>query len=388
MSFKTFIKEESQKFGKLNHLEHVEDLAFHGEDGFNTALESLKEVHNRISGKPTKSKLTIKYDGSPSIVFGHDPKSDKFFVGTKAALSSKPTLNYTKQDITKNYSDRPDLAKKLSKALEHLPKVSPPKGIYQGDMMYTKDSVQEDNRHYNFTPNTIKYSVKKTDPEGQKIRRAEFGIVVHTKYHGKDMDDMHANFDPSIHNFKNNKDVHIIDPEINLDHKINNSEDTNNAFLKHINDAEHEINDADPDMFQDTIVHSQHLKRYINQTVKNDEKPTALGLKAFMTKVYNKDEEKLKTPAGKLKKKEQLLRHLNYIDDNHEKYQSLLSIHHHLRQAKNVLIDSLSKSNPYESSIDEEPVKGEGYVVTHNGHPSKLVHREEFTKKNFDRHKK
>jgi len=381
MSFKKFISEEAEKFGKLNHLEHVEDHVFNGEDSYNKAVESLKAAHDRITGKPTKSKLTIKYDGSPSIVFGHDSKTQKFFVGTKSVFNEKPKLNFSEKDIRKNHDDS-DLRRKLHHALEHLPKITPQKGIYQGDMMYTKDRVHEDSRHYHFTPNTIMYSVKKTDPEGEKIRQAKLGIVIHTKYHGKDLKTMHAGFDPGLHEFRNHKDVHVIDPELKLQKSIND-EDMNNQFLKHMNDAENELNNAHPDTFDDVAVHTQHLKKYINKTVKNNEKPTAVGFKAHLTDQYKNEAEKLKTPAGKLRKKEQLLNHLSHVDENHDKYQSILAIHHHLQQAKNVLIDSLKDSNPFESSIDGKESKGEGYVVTHNGYPSKLVDRQDFSKKNF-----
>lgn len=385
MSFKQFIKEDLGSFGKLTHLEHVEDHIFHDDAvGFNHAKEVLHAVHDRIQGKPTASKISTKYDGSPSIVFGREPRSGKFFVGTKAALSKTPTLNFTPEDLKRNYGDRPGLHNALSHALEHLPKVTPGKGIYQGDLMYTGDTVHEDNKQYHFTPNTLMYSVDKESPEGQKIKGAKMGIVVHTRYHGRDLGSMIAGFEPDLHKFKKHKDVHVIDPQIKLDKTVGGP-DVSKEFLKHMQAAEMARLKAHPTMFKDTVGHKEHIKKYINDTVRSGEKPTPMGLKGALTAFYKREAEKLKTPTGKLKKKEQLLQHLKHIDNHHERYNSLLEIHHHLQQAKRSLLGALDKTNPFETSVDGREVPGEGFVAVHHGHPSKLVDREGFSKLNFER---
>ncbi|MGH7744203.1 MAG: DUF6267 family protein, partial [Candidatus Dormibacteria bacterium] len=79
-----------------------------------------------------------------------------------------------------------------------------------------------------------------------------------------------------------------------------------------------------------------------------------------------------------------LLSHLSHIDTHHESYKSALEIHHHMRQAKNVLIDRLDMYNGYKTTHNGEETPGEGFVVTHHGTPSKLVNRHQFSKLNFE----
>src|SRR6185312_15880200 len=144
----------------------VEDHAFQGSDGFRHAVEAIKSVNNRLQGKPSTAKISTKFDGSPAIVFGyHD---GKFFVGTKSVFNKKPKLMYSDEDIERDYGDKPDLAYALKSCLEQLKKVTPTtNGVYQGDLMYTTRNKHEDDTHYHFTPNTLMYSVKKSDEEGQ-----------------------------------------------------------------------------------------------------------------------------------------------------------------------------------------------------------------------------
>lgn len=385
MKFKQYLTENEQ-FGKLQHLEHAEDNIFNGEEGYHLSNKVLHAVHDRIQGKATATKITTKYDGSPSLVFGFDPVSKKFFVGTKAALSKNPTVNFTKADVLKHYGDRPELAASLLQALEHLPKVAPDKGVYQGDLLYTKDRVQEDNRNYHFTPNTLMYSIKKSEPEATKIKSAQIGIVVHTKYHGKDLESMNAGFDPDLHNFGKSKDVHIINPDVPVERSLG-GEETKKEFTKNMLEVEKQKLNAHPDMFAETAGHSAFLKKYINETVRNEEKPTPMGFKQSLTDSFTKDADKLKTAAGKLRKTEALVIHLAHVDEHHDKYNSLLTIHHHLQEAKNKLIEALDKTNQYECSVDGEDCPGEGFVAIHHGMPTKLVNRAQFSKKNFDKFK-
>lgn len=386
MKFSQFLIEE-KAVEKLSHLDHVEDhILTDGQEGYNRALGSLRATFDKMTGKPEASKLTTKYDGSPSIVFGYHPKENRFFVGTKSVFNKNPKLNYTPEDINKNHDD-PGLRGKLKKALEYLPKVAPLDGIYQGDLMYTNDSVDEDTRQYHFTPNTLMYSIKKTDPEGLKIKKAKIGLVVHTKYHGKDFDAMKAGFDVDRHMFNKNADVHLMDPEVNFEKTIGD-QDVHNDFALHMQNAENQFADLHPDAFGAISPHAANLKRYVNQTVRTGDKPTAVGFKAYMIDQNEKDSEKLSSDAGKLKKKEQLIDHIGYVDDNHEHYQNVFNLHNYLQQAKDTLVNALADSTPYENSVNGEETKPEGFVITYKGFPSKLVDRAEFSKANFKKNDK
>lgn len=381
MSFKSFLNEELGAFKKLSHLEHVEDTVLHGKEGFEHAHNSLNGVSDRLAGMPGPS-VSTKFDGSPTIVFGRHPATGKFFVGTKGALSKNPTIAHTQAEVDDHYSSKPGLHQTMSRALEHLPKVAPAKGIYQGDFMYHKDKVHEGTKTYDFTPNTVMYSVKKSSDEGKKIKNAQMGIAVHTQYHGHDFASMRAAPVSSLSNFGSHKDVHIIDPDL----KIKTPSKPEHAFKHEMKLADNAFIESHPDTFKETAGHRVHLQSYLHTVGRENVKPTAAGFKSFLTQRNQKEAEKFKTPGGKLRSQSKLLQHLSHVDQHHDKYESLLTMHHHLQQAKNHLIAGLARHNEYEATINGEPSQGEGFVVTHNDHPTKLVNREEFTKTNRERH--
>ena len=104
LKFKSFLIEESQEGSELKHIHHAEDRPLmHGHSGFEHAHEALMKAHAHMTGGHNNSNLTMKYDGSPSIVFGHHPKNGKFFVATKSAFNKNPKINHTEADIDKNH---------------------------------------------------------------------------------------------------------------------------------------------------------------------------------------------------------------------------------------------------------------------------------------------
>jgi len=142
-SFISFLKEEAGEEGRqLKHIHHAEDRPLmHGHEGFEHAFGALTQAHEHMKAKAKSSNLTMKYDGSPSIVFGHHPKTGKFFVASKSAFNKTPKINHTEADIDKNHGHAPGLASKLKVALKHLPKVTPKKGVYQGDVMHSSEDL-------------------------------------------------------------------------------------------------------------------------------------------------------------------------------------------------------------------------------------------------------
>lgn len=379
--FEDYIPEAIEKVTKLKHLEHAEDLMIDsGMHGFHHALEALKKTNEKLKGKFNTSKVTTKFDGSPSVVFGRHPQTKKFFVGSKSVFNKEPKINYTPEDIEKNHGHAPGLVHKLKAALEHLPKITPKHGIYQGDIMHTKDDVHEHDGKYHFTPNTIMYSVPKKSEHGKAMEKSHLGIVVHTKYHGDDLENMHAGFDPDIHNFKKHKDVHLINHETG---SVVHSGENEKKFDFHIQQAETAYNKAHKDTLPVINAHAALIKPYINQTVKNDEKPSVEGYRMYLMKRGEKEIASVKTAKAKQQKHELMMRELHHLEQHPDKFHSMFKIHNHLQHAKNALVASLAQSSEFEHSVGKQEVGPEGHVVIHNGHPIKLVNRSEFSKLNF-----
>jgi len=133
------------------HQEHFEDLILTGD------LSVLEFFDGDY-------QVSLKIDGSPAIVWGTNPASGNFFVGTKSVFNKvKLKINESHEDIDRNHSG--NVAQILHCCLDSLPRTE---NIYQGDFIGFGG--------VNFyTPNTITYQF----PE---IVTQSIIIAPHTKW--------------------------------------------------------------------------------------------------------------------------------------------------------------------------------------------------------------
>ena len=133
------------------HQEHFEDLILTGD------LSVLEFFDGDY-------QVSLKIDGSPAIVWGTNPASGNFFVGTKSVFNKvKLKINESHEDIDTNHSG--NVAQILHCCLDSLPRTE---NIYQGDFIGFGG--------VNFyTPNTITYQF----PE---IVTQSIIIAPHTKW--------------------------------------------------------------------------------------------------------------------------------------------------------------------------------------------------------------
>jgi hypothetical protein len=95
------------------------------------------------------NQLSVKYDGSPAIVWGTCPETGKFFVGTKSVFNKKKIkINYSHYDIEVNHGNVPNVTSILHVCFDNLPRVS---GIIQGDWVGFGGNDF-------YKPNTIEYN--------------------------------------------------------------------------------------------------------------------------------------------------------------------------------------------------------------------------------------
>ena len=221
-TFSDFITEAAAHPGvaSAKHQEHPEDNAVKSKAGFAHALSSLRAVHKGLqSGSTGDTHVSTKLDGAPAIVFGHHPTSGKFFVATKhAAFGKVPKLATSHAEVSQHFGHSPGLEQKMHHALEHLPKVAPKKGVFQGDYMHDSGDIQHTDHEVSFKPNTITYHIKKDSPEGKKAVNSKIGVAVHTQIHGNPdhPETMHAAPLQDHSAFKKHADVHLISPEAKL----------------------------------------------------------------------------------------------------------------------------------------------------------------------------
>jgi Family of unknown function (DUF6267) len=390
-SFTSFLREEaSEAHGeKLNHIEHLEDHVLNdGHKGFEHAFGALEQAHHHIISGAHDSSLTMKHDGSPSLVYGTHPETGKFFVASKSAFNKSPKINYTPEDIKKNHGHTPGLADKLTHALEHLPKIAPEHGVHHGDLLFSGTDKKREGENYKFTPNTITYSASKHSEDGKKIKRAKLGVYNHTQYVGKTAKSLTANYSPDFSNFKKHPDVYHREP----------GHDTSKVKMtgkQHLEYAEHTkaakaLHDKHGEYMYDAMHNPEsssplkdHMKSYINSTVDTQEKPSVGGLQKHLETKYGEHIDKMKTNVGRKKHQDELASNIKHTKLHNQNLENVLGVHHHLQSAKNVLVNALSQhTGGLEHEIRGQKVKPEGFVINHNGKLSKLNDRNEFNRLN------
>jgi len=209
MKFTEYLTEAKE--GKNLHLEHLEDNVLNGGvAGARESINFLQSLRDMLAGKAQSHvNVTTKWDGAPSIFVGTNPENGKFFVGTKSVFNKNAKLNYTDEDIDENHTSA-GLNEKLKIALAYLPKLGI-KGILQGDMMFTKDDLKNEtidgHEYIVFQPNTIVYAVPVESKLAKTMQAAQLGVVFHTSYTGKEIENMKASFNIDLGHLQTTKDV-------------------------------------------------------------------------------------------------------------------------------------------------------------------------------------
>ena len=215
ISFKETLNEDTN-----THLEHLEDEIINGGvAGAKTAILFLNSLKDMLSGSSTsKLEVTVKWDGAPAVFAGINPENGKFFVATKSLFNKTPKINYTNKDISDNHGSGGPVDK-LKVALKHLPELEM-KGVFQGDIMFTKEDLEQENidgvTSLTFTPNTVTYAVPDDSDLASTIRKAKLGVVWHTTYKGNTIADLSASFGVNASAFKKTKNVWFDDASLDL----------------------------------------------------------------------------------------------------------------------------------------------------------------------------
>ena len=203
----------TEQAGKNLHLEHIEDeIINHGVPGGRGAINFLRSLRDMLAGASRSSvNMTVKWDGAPAIFAGIDPEDGKFFVAKKSVFNVNPKLYKTNAEIDADLSGA--LNSKFKIALAEFSKLGI-KGVLQGDLMFT-DDVETDTidgtKYYTFQPNTIVYAVPVDSDFGKVIKSAKIGVVWHTTYSGKTLQDMKASFGADIKGLKKPSSVWMDD---------------------------------------------------------------------------------------------------------------------------------------------------------------------------------
>jgi hypothetical protein len=357
-------------------IQHIEDLVL--TNGYSGAIQGISALENVI--KTNAKSATIKWDGTPGIIWGRD-SSGNFILTDKSGFSAKTYDGKFKniKELETSISNRKGGGREkligvYKKIWPILEKSIPENfvGFIQGDLLYT--SVPKIvNDFYVFTPNIVTYKISVDSDIGQKIKKSKIGVAIHSY-----IKDENSFPEPISRNFILNTtpDLAVFTPWLESRNKLSFDLSKIDTVKKEILNQKYVLSKTlDPVILKSAGIYdfSEILKKYINSKVRTGNLSN-----------YVKDFPKwLKTDNMSEPKK---ARCLDYFNKNIINFNIIFNIFDKIMRLKNEIIKSLdSSSQEIQAYIGETP-GGEGYVISNNKTPIKLVNRDIFSKVLFGSH--
>ena len=296
------------------HLEHPEDCVISGD-------------LNVLNWFTANGNISAKIDGSPAIVWGTNPATNLFFVGTKSVFNKKLIkINSSHADIDNNHQGK--VATILHHCLDNLPRSVT---IYQGDFIGFGGSD-------NYNPNTIRYFFQDKVTE-------EIIIAPHT-YYIAESDLRDAVAFPLESNLESDENVLFIMPEVGI---IHSSYLTEENVIDRCNFARQISTLCE---FPETNRQIANIKKQINACIRNEVELDDLTLEAIAND--------------------------NNCDLN------VLRLWKLVQSIKMDMLYYIDHDRSVECYIEEERCGHEGYVLSNDYGSYKIVDRERFSCKNFN----
>ena len=395
------------KGGKNLHLEHLEDeIINYGVTGGRAAINFLRSLRDMLAGASRSSvNMTVKWDGAPAIFAGIDPEDGKFFVAKKSVFNVNPKLYKTDAEIDADLSGA--LVSKFKIALKEFSKLGI-KGVLQGDLMFTDDvdtTTIDGTKYYTFQPNTIVYAVPVDSKLGNIIKKAKIGIVWHTTYSGKALQDMKASFGANISSLSKSSSVWMDDAsyrDVSGRATFNAKEtDKITAILSQTGKTFQRINAPMLTKFlrlQDSLTGAlagASLKTYNNSKVRagqkiSNPKQHAQGYVKWVEMSVQKQIDKVKSPAGKAKYTKIQKEYMREFGKHTNNLVMVITFQNLLLDAKMQIVNKLNSVKGLtdtfiKTSNGFKVTNPEGYVAIDrvSGNAVKLVDRMEFSFNNF-----
>ena len=310
---KTFKQFTTSSNGSLKntHIEHPEDSVLNGDL---SVLNWFTE----------NGKISAKIDGAPAIVWGRNPKTENFFVGTKSVFNKRLIkINESHEDIDKNHQG--NVATILHECLDNLPRTD---NIYQGDFIGFggEDCYQ---------PNTITYYF----PE--KVTQRII-IAPHTEYFAEN-DLREASCQP-LSRFRMDDDTNrvlFVKPWVTIDEHRDDIHELC-RFARQMSTICEFPNDKQV----------RRIKQHLNACIRNDIELDDLTLEALASD--------------------------NKCDVN------VLRLWKLVESIKMDMFAYIDAENTVECYIGEEMCDHEGYVLHNKYGTFKIVNREGFSRANFN----
>ena len=383
-------------------MEHLEDMIFNdGVEGARMAINSLQNLRDMLAGHSRgKVNVTVKWDGAPAIFAGVDPADGQFFVAKKGIFNVNPQLFKTQSDIDAGLSG--ELKSKFSIALREFRKLGIRRGVFQGDLMFTRSDIKvatiDGEKYYTFQPNTIVYAVPVNSSLGAQIKRATIGVVWHTTYEGRAIKDMKASFGKGIiDKMKNVSSVWMDDATYrdvsgNATFTASETEQVT-SLLSEAGKVFRTISGDVLRLIRDDEELKQKIKTFNNTYVRAgvpfpDPKSHVKGLYDYIMEWYQKEIDKKKTDKAKQEWTAKRDRIISTVFRYVGELERIFTLMNYIVQAKQMIVDKLNRASSLgtflRTSSGLQATNQEGYVAIDKiGQAVKIVDRLEFSRANF-----
>jgi len=359
-------------------IDHAEDVVFwEGSKGAARTIESLKSLE-----QGGHKDVTIKWDGSPAIIFGRDSSGD-FILTDKSGFSATGYDGKAKtaKDIEQMFLGRkerkgiePDdryksFAANMRSIFDEYEKAVPKDfvGYFKGDLLYYNRPPIE-NDQFVFKPQMVTYRVGVNTALGKKIAKSTTGVVVHM------MMDENGQDSPLPPNYLDifEGDSVLVFPSITVEKpaKVNN--------------------DAIQSLQQVVAKNAAAMDKFLNTQTLTD-----LKMKNVPDILYNYMNQKVDTGlkninsddfvrwlAGSSISKAKQTRLVDYIAKNKSGLDAIWEVVNGIMQVKNDIISQFDSHDAEVSATIGDQPGGEGYVLAHPEGSIKLVNRAGFTAAN------
>jgi len=383
------------------HLEHLEDdILNQGSAGGKNAIAFLKELGKMLTEPTSNVRITTKWDGAPAVIFGKDPVSGQFFVGTKGVFAKLPKTCFSDADVDAYYSG--DLAKKLKTCLKLLPKLGV-NNVVQGDLLFTDDKQTrtiKGKKVISFQPNTITYAVPAGTPLGDKVAKAKLGIVLHTQYSGGPrLLDMTPSFGVDVSKMQNIPGVMVFSSSFQDASGASKFSDAQRIqYDAAVRKAEGSLKQASVflDILKQTgdgkFLLSAMFKVYFNSFIRrgltfSSAAAVAKGFEKFYSDALDKEIATKKQASTKAKYEKIKADGVRFIRSQYRAIYMTVASYMNLIAAKTLVIRQLEKVKSIGTYIKTDSgyrvTAPEGFVAITSGSTLKLVDRLEFSRANF-----
>lgn len=355
-------------------IQHAEDIIFwEGSRGALRVLDSLKSLEQQ-----GHKDVTIKWDGSPAVIFGRNENGDFMFTdksgfGAKG-YNGKPT---SAEDVRQMFLSRSggkkrndpkqiEFSNTMADLYNQFELIVPDnhRGYFKGDLLYASTPSQQ-NGNYVFTPNIVTYAVDADSDLGKRIGRSNAGVVIHRQVDEEGDESALENTDMFT------GDSVLVVPPISVEQPARKV----SPAVKKLEQLVTKNANAIDDLLDKTQLSTMKMKdfpallyRYINKKVD-------IGLQNLGADF---DKWLQTAPVSEVKKQ----RMAEYIQQHSEGWSALWQTVSAIMQVKDKVIAQFDASSSAVQQSIAGQKGGEGYVLAHPEGDIKLVPRSTFTAAN------